>query len=96
MEDHNKIARTRFLTPHISHLLSSFYVISIEFVSPQKGKGDWFFELNISQALNFYSLKFVILENCGAHYYHTKYMEEHNKIGRTRLFTPHISHLLCS
>ena len=56
-----------------------FYVISIEFLSPQKCKDDWFFVLKISQVLDFYGLKFVKLENCGAHFYHTKYMETHQK-----------------
>ena len=36
----------------------------------------------------------VILENCDAHFYHTKYMEDDNKIARIRFFTPHISYTL--
>jgi hypothetical protein len=49
----------------------SFYVISIEFLSPQKCKFDWVFELKISPTLHFYSPRFVIIENCGVHFYHT-------------------------
>jgi hypothetical protein len=37
---------------------------------------------------------FVILENCDAHFYYTKYMEDDNKIARIRFFTPHISYTL--
>ena len=37
---------------------------------------------------------FVILENYDAHIYHTKYMEDDNKIARIRFFTPHISYSL--
>ena len=71
----------------------SFYVISIEFLSPQKCKCDWVFELKISPALHFYNLRFVIIENCGIHFYHTKYTEDDNKIARIAFFTPHISSL---
>lgn len=52
---------------------SSFYGISIEFLSPQKCEGGWFFELKIPQILEFYNVKLVILEHCGYNFYLTKY-----------------------
>ena len=44
-------------------------------LQPHKYNDDWFFYLKISQALDFCSLKFIILENCDTHFYHTKYMQ---------------------
>jgi hypothetical protein len=52
-----------------------------------KFKGDWFFDLKISQVLDFHSLKFAILNNYGSHLYHIKYTENDNKIA-CRGFSP--------
>jgi hypothetical protein len=51
-------------------------------------------ELKIPKRKIVHIAHFVILENCDAHFYHAKYMEDDNKIARNRFFTPHISYTL--